>query len=92
MNREAKQREKTIQRTTTGLAMLVLGMFLLILGGMNLFTNVLQVWNGEWQQNFLMSAFLAVLFSAIPALIGGWMVYRATADITPQISQTNDSK
>ncbi len=92
MNQQTKNRDKNIQRTSAGLGMLFLGMCLLVLGGMNLFTNVLQIRDGQWQQNILLSVLLTLAFSALPAIIGGWLVYRATATISPPPSSSGQSK
>lgn len=86
MNQQTKERDRNIQRSSASLGMLVLGMCLLVLGGMNLFTNVLQLIDGQWQQNILLSVLLTLVFSALPALIGAWLVYTASASISPSSS------
>jgi|GEM_PF-5932565 len=92
MNNRIRERDRKIRSGATAWAMLGLGMCLLVLGGMNLFTNVLQIRHGHWQQNVVLSAALAVAFSVIPAIFGGWLVYRATAAFSPTTTGSDKSK
>jgi hypothetical protein len=69
--------------TTTRFAALLLGQALLVLGGMNLFANLLQIQGGQWQHNFALSAVLMLVFAGVPAGLGAWLVMGATGGNGP---------
>ncbi len=77
--------------TTTRLSAMLLGMALLVLGGMNLFTNLLQIQAGQWQHNVALSAILMLVFAGIPAGLGAWLVIGATGAKGP-VGSGNEEK
>lgn len=69
--------------TANRIAAVMLGMALLVLGGMNLFTNLLQIQAGQWQHNAGLSAVLMLVFAGIPAGLGAWLVMGAAGAKSP---------
>ncbi len=79
MTQSHKQRPASTSKGLGNFGMLLAGIGLLVLGGMNLFTNVLQIRAGLWRQNFLPAVCLMLLFSIVPAVTGAMLVFRSTA-------------
>lgn len=59
-------------------ATLLVGMGLLVLAGMNLFTNLLQFQAGQWQQNIGIAVLLTIVFAVLPGWFGARLVFRST--------------
>lgn len=77
MNERKTPLEQRIQRQAHQTGMLLAGMGLLVLAGMNLFTNLLQLMNGQWKQNVGISLVLMLFFAVVPAWFGVQLVFRA---------------
>jgi uncharacterized membrane protein YidH (DUF202 family) len=74
-----RNRQTPLNSALSGIGMLIVGIGLLVIGGMNLFTNILQIQQGMWQKNILLSSILMIVFSIVPALLGAMLVFRSTA-------------
>ena len=79
-----KSDQRALQAIFTRTSILVAGMLLLVVGGMNLFTNLLQIRDGDWSmdgQNTMLSMIMTGITSIVPAGFGAWLVHRSTAVI-----------
>lgn len=76
---------RTVEAAAVQLSRLVTGMALLVLAGMNLFTNLLDVSRGGWIQNQAVAWLLTIATTAIPAAAGIWLVLAGTGPVTPRM-------